>query len=372
MPKYQHLYDFGGYMKKFALMLTGLAVAIGTACGPAVENLPNANHANHNATNSNSNVAPGGPQNLTVVEVPDRIKELLKTRGEQETAFPVLKIASPAEGSTIASSTVSVKLELSGDLKGYKPGQDPETKMGNHIHVILDNQPYEAYYNIDGPAFELRNLSDGEHTLRVFASRPWHESYKNDGSFQMVKFTVKNGNANTNQPATTNSGQQMSNTPRSSFNAPVPPTNSTPAPPSTPEGKAMQTSTGGAVDAKKPLLTYSRPKGEYKAAEADPIMIDFWLANGKLVGDGGEYRVRYSVNGGEPKFIEKWAPLWLQGWTAGKHSIKLELVDKDGNVVDNGGYNSTTRDITVVSKVQSSSFSLSLLPSRLLSPRLAS
>ena len=110
----------------------------------------------------------------------------------------------------------------------------------------------------------------------------------------------------------------------------------------------MQSSTGGAVDAKKPLLTYSRPKGEYKEGDADPIMIDFWLANGKLVGDGGEYRVRYSVNGGEPKFVEKWAPLWLQGWTAGKHSIKLELVDKDGNVVDNGGYNSTTREITVV------------------------
>ena len=323
-------------MKKFALIFTGLAVAIGTACGPAVNNLPNANHANHNATNSNTNAAPGGPLNLTTVDTPQRIKDMMAARGEQDSAAPTLKIASPAEGSTINSSTVPVKLELSGDLKGYKPGMDPATKMGNHIHVILDNQPYEAYYNIDGSAFELRNVADGEHTLRVFASRPWHESYKNDGSFQMVTFTVKNGNANTNQPATTNSGQQMSNANSNANAAP------------TPEGKAMQSSTGGAVDAKKPLLTYSRPKGEYKEADADPIMIDFWLANGKLVGDGGEYRVRYSVNGGEPKFIEKWAPLWLQGWTAGKHSIKLELVDKDGNVVDNGGYNSTTREITVV------------------------
>jgi hypothetical protein len=152
----------------------------------------------------------------------------------------------------------------------------------------------------------------------------------------MVKFTVKNGNANTNQPATTNSGQQMSNSNANANTAP------------TPEGKAMQQSTAGAIDAKKPLLTYSRPKGEYKEADADPIMIDFWLANAKLTGDGGEYRVRYSVDGGEPKFIEKWAPTWLQGWTAGKHSVKVELVDKDGNVVDNGGYNSTTREITVV------------------------
>jgi hypothetical protein len=43
--------------------------------------------------------------------------------------------------------------------------------------------------------FELRNVADGEHTLRVFPSRPWHESYKNDGAFQMVKFTVRNGGA---------------------------------------------------------------------------------------------------------------------------------------------------------------------------------
>ncbi|MGD9631140.1 MAG: hypothetical protein AB7V18_18035 [Pyrinomonadaceae bacterium] len=310
-----------------------LAAAIAACGGPAANN--SGNGSVHN-TNSNANTAPGGPLNLTTVDAPQRIKDMMAARGEQDAAAPTLKIVSPAEGSTISGSTVPVKLNLSGDLKGYKPGMDPATKMGNHIHVILDNQPYEAYYNIDGSAFELRNVADGEHTLRVFASRPWHESYKNDGSFQMVKFTVKNGNANTGQPATTNSGQQMSNANSNANAAP------------TPEGKAMQASTGGAVDAKKPLLTYSRPKGEYKGADADPIMIDFWLANAKLVGDGGEYRVRYSVNGGEPKFIEKWAPIWLQGWTAGKHSIKLELVDKDGNVVDNGGYNSTTREITVV------------------------
>ena len=110
----------------------------------------------------------------------------------------------------------------------------------------------------------------------------------------------------------------------------------------------MQPSTAGAVDRAKPLLTYSRPKGEYRGADADPIMIDFWLSNAKLQGDGGDYRVRYSVDGSAPKFIEKWEPIWLQGWTAGKHTVKLELVDKDGNVVDNGGYNTTSRDITVV------------------------
>ncbi len=208
--------------------------------------------------------------------------------------------------------------------------KDTATGMGNHIHVILDNQPYEAYYNLNSE-FELRNVADGEHTLRFFPSRPWHESYKNEGAFQMVKFTVKNGAANTNQPTTTNSGNTMANA------------NSSAAP----EGKDMANSTAGAVDKTKPLLTYSRPKGEYKGADADAIMIDFWLSNAKLVGDGGEYLIRYSVDGGEPKMIEKWQPIWLSGWTNGKHSVKVELVDKNGNLVDNGGYNSTTREITI-------------------------
>jgi uncharacterized Zn-binding protein involved in type VI secretion len=228
--------------------------------------------------------------------------------------------------------------------KGYRPGKDPGKETGNHIHVILDNQPYEAYYNVGQP-FELRNVSEGKHTLRVFASRPWHESYKNAGSFQMVTFTVKGG-GDASKPTTTNTGQVMSNSANTNVNTrPTMPANSNTAAPR--EGKDMAASTASDVDAKKPLLTYSRPKGEYKGADAEAIMIDFWLSNAKLQGDGGEYRVRYSVDGGEAKFLDKWEPIWLKGWTAGKHTVKLELVDKDGNPVANGDYNSTSREITV-------------------------
>ena len=309
-------------MRSFCILLLAALLA---GCGTSPTNTTNTSNASNGANSSPA------AQTLTVVDTPQRIKDLMAGRGEQDTASPTLKIVEPAANSTVSSSTVKVKLEITGDLKGYKPHMDEATKTGNHIHVILDNQPYEAYYNLDHE-FELRNVADGDHTLRVFPSRPWHESYKNQGAFQMVKFTVKNGGSDANKPATTNSGQQMSNA-----NAAR-----------TPEGKAMQNSTAGQVDPTKPLLTYSRPKGEYKAAEADPIMIDFWLANVQLKGDGGTHRIRYSVGGGAPQYIDKWGPIWLSGWAAGKHSIKLELVDEDGNVVDNGGYNSTTREITVV------------------------
>ncbi len=294
-----------------------------SACGGGASNTtapPNANAA-----------VPPGPQALVVVERPQRLIDMSKTRDDQDKAAPTLKIIEPKANATVTSSTVKVKLALAGDLKGYKPMMNEETHTGNHVHVILDNQPYEAYYNLD-QEFELQNVSDGDHTLRVFPSRPWHESYKNDGAFQMVKFTVKDGGAETEKPATTNTGEQMSNA-----NTSKP----------TPEAKAMRESTAGDVDPKKPLLTFSRPKGEYKGIDVAEVMVDFWLLNGKLVGDGGDYRVRWTVDDAAPQFIDKWAPLWLSRWTGGKHTVKLELTDKDGNPVDNGGYNTTTREIVI-------------------------
>lgn len=311
-------------------------------------------------TGVNANAAPSPlveatppAQTLTQAERPQKIKDQMRERGAEDEAAPSLKFVEPREAATVTGSTVKVKLALAGDLKGYKPHKDPATGMGNHIHVILDNQPYEAYYELDAP-FELRNVSEGQHTLRVFASRPWHESYKNDASFQMVTFTVKGG-GDASKPTTTATGEKMAdnknamnaNAPaKPSVNATMPAADSTPK--ATPEGKDVQPSTGGSIDRAKPLLTYSRPKGEYKGDDANAIMIDFWLSNAKLQGDGGEYRVRYSVDGGEAKYIDKWEPIWLAGFAAGKHTVKLELVDKSGNAVDNGGYNTTTRDITVV------------------------
>src|SRR2546429_5039451 len=100
----------------------------------------------------------------------------MKEPGEEKQAKPVLKKISPAKNATINGSTVEVKLELTGDLKGYKPHKDPTTGKGNHIHVILDNQPYETYYELDQP-LQLLHVSEGDHTVRAFPSRPWHGSF---------------------------------------------------------------------------------------------------------------------------------------------------------------------------------------------------
>lgn len=316
------------YIRRLApILICALSPVLFSTCTTREENTN---------TTAVTTVSPPLVKELTVVPRPPRIEELMRQRGEQDQAQPELRVTSPANNATINGSTVEVKLALSGDLKGYKPSKDPQTGMGNHIHVILDNQPYEAYYSLDQP-FELRNVAEGKHTLRVFPSRPWHESYKNDGGFQIVTFTVKGG-GDKSKPTTTNSGQVMAP-------AHSPTAGASPSPAR--EGKDVAASTAGDVDLTKPLLTYSRPKGDYKGDEADPIMIDFRLLNAKLRGDGGEYRVRYTIDGMPPGYIDKWEPTWLSGWTAGKHTVKLELIDKSGNLVDNGGYNSTTREIIV-------------------------
>src|SRR6185295_1105098 len=118
-------------------------------------------------TTATTTVAPPPAQTLTLVARPQKILDLMKARGEQDQAKPTIKIVSPRKDAVINGSKVEVKLDLSGDLKGYMPHKDPATGKGNHIHVILDNQPYEAYYELGQP-FELRNVVAGKHTLRVF------------------------------------------------------------------------------------------------------------------------------------------------------------------------------------------------------------
>ena len=316
----------GQHRNLFVLLLVAVATSALLFASYAAGKPDNA------STTATTTVAPPPTQTLTLVARPQKVIDLMKARGLQDEAAPTVKIVSPAKDAVINGSKVDVKLVLSGDLKGYMPHKDPATGKGNHIHVILDNQPYEAYYEL-GQSFELRNVVAGKHTLRVFPSRPWHESYKNAGAFQMVRFTVKGG-GDAAKPTTTNNGQTMANN-----NAGASPAR---------EGKDFPASNGGDVNPSKPLLTYSRPKGEYKGADTDPIMIDFWLSGAKLKGDGGEYRVRYIVDDDDPKFIDKWEPIWLSGWLGGKHTVRLELLDKNSRPVENGGYNTTSREITVV------------------------
>src|SRR6185503_16635109 len=101
------------------------------------------------------------------------------------------------------------------------------------------------------------------------------------------------------------------------------------------------------VDPKKPLLVFNLPNGK-TFREGEAVVIDSSLANAKLKGDGGEYRVRYIVDDEEMQWIDKHEELMLTGWTPGKHTIRIELVGPDGWPYRNGDYNVVTRELTVV------------------------
>ena len=91
-------------------------------------------------------------------------------------------------------------------------------------------------------------------------------------------------------------------------------------------------------------MFYSRPKGEYKGSDTKRVILDFYLANTDLSPEGN--KVRATING-EQFLIDKWAPYFMEGLPLGENSIKLELVDNLGNVIE-GPFNTVERKITLV------------------------
>jgi hypothetical protein len=265
--------------------------------------------------NDNINSRPGNSSSTPAAEkkggLPSDAKPMGQAAPGYYTAGPLgnvsLRFTAPQNLQVIDGNSVAPTFNLTG----YPVYKDIERDKGQHIHVILDNEPYEADHEPDKPFSpengSLSNLKPGLHTLRAFPGREWHESIKQtDGAaFDMVAFYVKSR-------------------------------------PSGPE-----------IDLKAPLLTYSRPKGEYRWKD-DPrgVLLDFYVANAPI--SGTEYRVRYTIDGRNPKVLTRWEPVWLQ-WTEmvpGTHTVLIELLDKNNKPVPfkvgSVDYNRTQRQIKVL------------------------
>ncbi len=101
------------------------------------------------------------------------------------------------------------------------------------------------------------------------------------------------------------------------------------------------------IDSNQPLMTFNFPKERSYFPRDSPVVIDFSLANAKLKGDGGQFRVRYIVDDEDMRWIDRWEAVRMTGWTAGKHTIRLELIGPDGWPYRNGDYNIETREFEV-------------------------
>ncbi|WP_025740653.1 hypothetical protein [Aquimarina pacifica] len=195
----------------------------------------------------------------------------------------------------------SGEMDFSFNVKNYELGAQTEgvnaqklanSGKGQHIHFILDNQPYSAHYE---PQFK-KEIPSGIHHLVAFLSRSFHESVKNENSVVVRKLIV---------------------------------------------GADPKDSLG--LDIKAPTLIYSRPKGEYKGKDAAHILLDFFVLNTTLSESG--HKVRATINGQE-FIINEWTPHVIKGLPMGEVAIQLELIDDTGNIIS-GPFNKVTRTITL-------------------------
>jgi len=214
------------------------------------------------------------------------------TRREVPTPSPTIRIVSPRAGANFRENRVELRLEVAN----WRNPDDASDQR--HVHVVVDNN---EYIRVDDPRrpVVLSDLAEGTHVVRVFPGWETHESVKTDGAFAMLVFSV--GRA----------------TPNFAF------------------------------DPRAPMLVYSRPKGTMTGPAADRVLLDWYLVNvpaGDLGAEG--VRVRPTVDGQTLPDMTAWQPHYLEHLPAGEHTIVLELIGRNGQMMP-GPFNRAERRIVI-------------------------
>jgi hypothetical protein len=203
---------------------------------------------------------------------------------------PTVKILAPTKDQVIATPKVA-DFEVKLDVKNWKTAQGD-----SHVHLILDDKPYKPIYDTKAPV-----KAEGAHILVAFPSRANHESVKTAGALAVLGFYV---GKKTDKPQ----------------------------------------------DPSKPLLIYSRPKGEYKGEMANHVLVDFQLANTTLAPDKNHVHISVTgpgIEGDKSADATKFGPpFYLDNLQDGSYSVKLELLGGDGKALP-GPWNSTTHSFSV-------------------------
>jgi len=200
------------------------------------------------------------------------------------------KIAKITEGGEIDFEFTVNDYDLKAQTEGPNAQLLANSGKGQHIHFILNNQPYSAHYE----AKFKKEIPNGVHHLVAFLSRSYHESVKNENSVVVQKLEV---------------------------------------------GPNAEDTIG--LDMEAPTLIYSRPKGTYKGKDAENLLLDFFVLNTVLSENGN--KVRATINGKE-FIITEWVPHIIKGLPKGEVTIKLELIDVENNLIA-GPFNQVTRKV---------------------------
>lgn len=207
-----------------------------------------------------------------------------------------IRLNVPPAGGVVEPGPVQFDYDLSNfQLTRMTPHSNAEhlanSQEGQHIHNIVDNEPYTAHYTTEF----TKELTEGDHVILSFLSRSYHESLKHKGAYDLRVVTA-------GKPA-----------------------------------ERME------FDLNAPHMFYSRPKGEYVGKDTEQVMLDFYLVNTELSQTGN--KVRATISGTE-FILDKWMPHIMEGLPMGENTIKLELIDNNGSLVP-GPYNSVTRTFTL-------------------------
>jgi len=219
-------------------------------------------------------------------------------RREVPTPPPRVRITAPAANSTLRTDRVEVRL----DIQNWRLLGDANDQR--HVSLLLDDTDP---VRVDDPTrpVPLEHLSQGTHLLRALAVWETGESVKTPGAQAVVVFHV--------------------GTPSRDFD----------------------------FNPRRPLLTYSRPRGRLEGAAADRILLDFYLANlpDNQLGPRG-YRVRPSIDGAAHAELTAWVPCYIDHLPDGEHTITLELLGPNGQLVP-GPFNRTEQRVFVRRTVRS-------------------
>ena len=191
------------------------------------------------------------------------------------------------------------KYNFSFDINNYELGIQTNKEFdydlansakGQHIHFILNNGPYSAHYDQN---FDYE-LPDGNNVVLAFLSRSYHESVKNSDAYVLTQI-----------------------------------------------GDSKK------INLESEFLFYSRPKGTYEGLDTEKLLLDFYLVNTKLSATGNKVKLTIKQGTFTHQFlIDSWDAYYIEGLDKGDVTIKLELIDNEGNLIETP-FNPSERVVTL-------------------------
>lgn len=258
------------------------------------------------ACDSGNQTADTEENNPSVVEIDEPAESAINlTPIEEGVQFPdaMLEQTAPEEGAQLEPGAVTFaynvkNYQLTDMTEADHANMLANSEKGQHIHLILNNNPYDALYET---TYE-KELEAGHYVELSFLSRSFHMSLKHPDAYVLRQFTV---------------------------------------------GDTEEED----IDLNSAHMFYSRPKGTYTGDATNKVLLDFYLVNTELAEDGNT--VRATINGEEFKITE-WKPYAIEGLPMGETTIKLELLDENGELVESP-FNPVTRTITLEGSEQPAS-----------------